>query len=486
MSTIKKLLSDSVVYGLAGAISRSINIFLVPVYTKIFTPADYGVINLVNNFYTLIFILTSLSLDTAVYRWYWEKEELNYRHKVVGTWIYCTVISSLFCCGLIFLLSEPLANLVLKQIQYAVFFQYIALALGASIFNSYMNTLLRIEQKAILLAVFNTASGLLTVGLTILFVIYQNMRLEGVFMGIAVSQSITAVVAFVLLRKWFFPVEFNKTLLKNMLKYSLPAIPAGVAYWVLNNSSGYFIDGLYKQRSEVGLFNIASSIAALVGLVVGAFQQAWVPFAMSIHKNPDAPKIYARVLILYCAIVGGLAMLTGMFSYEMLILFTHKEYYPAKDVAVILVFSQTIIGLTAVGMIGSAIQKSILPFGKIVFIGACLFVLLCFVLIPVYGKEGAAWSSVIAQSIMPVYVFYRSQKDYYIPYNFKKAVLILALSVFMVVCGITLPYYLSDLLVYQIIIKSVIFFIFIIILFLVRVFIWQEIIVKIRQILQKT
>jgi O-antigen/teichoic acid export membrane protein len=486
MGTIKKLLSDSVVYGLAGAISRSINIFLVPVYTKIFTPADYGIINLVNNFYTLVFILTSLSLDTAVYRWYFEKEDSQYRHKVVGSWVYSTIISSLTGCTLIFLLSEPLSNLILKQDQYAIFFQYIALALGASIFNSYMNTLLRIEQKAILLAIFNTVSGLLTVGLTIVFVIYLNMRLEGVFLGIAVSQSTTALVAFILLRKWFFPVQFDKTLLKNMLKYSLPAIPAGIAYWVLNNSSGYFIDGLYKQRSEVGLFNIANSIAALVGLVVGAFQQAWVPFAMSIHKNPDAVKVYARVLVLYCAIVGGLAMLTGMFSYEILVLFTHKDYYDAKNVAVILVFSQTIIGLTAVGMIGSAIQKSILPFGKIVFIGACLFVVLCFILIPVFGKEGAAWSSVIAQSIMPVYVFYRSQKDYYVPYNFKMAVFLFSLSVIMVVLGITIPYYLSDILIYQVFVKIIIFAFFVAVLFLIKVFNVQELRTKIRQFVQKT
>jgi O-antigen/teichoic acid export membrane protein len=484
MSTIKKLLSDSVVYGLAGAISKSINIFLVPVYTKIFTPADYGVINLINNFYTLVFILTSLSLDTAVYRWFWEKEELNYRHKVVGSWIYSTLLSSLVFCVLIYLFSKSLSGLVLQQREYHVFFQYIAVALFASLFSSYMNTLLRIEQKAILLAVFNTFSGLLTVGLTIIFVIYQNMRLEGVFMGIAVSQSITALIAFLLLRKWFFPIQIDKNLLKTMLKYSLPAIPAGIAYWVLNNSSGYFIDGLYKQRSEVGLFNIASSIAALVGLVVSAFQQAWVPFAMSIHKNADAQKIYARVLVLYCAAVGGLAMLTGMFSYEILVLFTNERYYAAKNVAVILVYSQTIIGLTAVAMIGSAIQKSILPFGKIVFIGACLFVGLCIILVPTYGKEGAAWSSIVSQMIMPVYVFYRSQKDYYIPYNFRLAVLILFISVLFVGTGITLPYLFFEHLFSQIIVKISVFLLFIVLLFGLKVFIWREMVSKVRQILR--
>lgn len=474
MSTIKKLLSDSVIYGLAGAINKSISIFLVPIYTRIFTPADYGVINLVNNFYTLVFIFTSLSLDTAVHRWYWEKADKNYQHKVIGSWIYTSILSSVAFCLLIFFLSQSLSILILKAKEHYIFFQYIAIALLANVFNTYMNTLLRIEQKALLLALFNTLSGLLTVGLTIVFVIYQDMRLEGVFLGIASSQSITGIVAVILLRKWFIPIEFDTKLLKSMLKYSLPAIPAGIAYWVLNNSSGYFIDVLYKNRSEVGLFNIASSIAALIALLVGAFQQAWVPFAMSIHKNLDAPQIYARVLILYCAMAGGLAMFIGMFSYEILILFTHKEYYAAKDVAVILVFSQTIIGLTSVGMIGSAIQKSILPFGKIVFIGACLFVVLCFIFVPMYGKEGAAWSSIIAQSIMPVYVFYRSQKDYYIPYNFKMGISILLLSVFLTVLGTTVPYYLFDTLLYHIVAKLAIFLTFVLTLFFMRVFTWQK------------
>lgn len=311
------------------------------------------------------------------------------------------------------------------------------------------------------------------------------MRLNGVFLGIALSQSITGVAAIIILRKWFLPIEFDKILLKNMLRYSLPGIPAGIAYWVLNNSSGYFIDGLHKQRSEVGLFNIASSIAALIGLVVAAFQQAWVPFAMSIHKNPDSPNLYARVLILYSAIIGGLAMITGIFSYEILVIFTHQEYYAAKNIAVILVFSQTIIGLTSVGMIGSAIQKTILPFGKIVFIGACLFTILSILLVPMYGKEGAAWSSVIAQMIMPIYVFYRSQKDYYIPYNFKMATLIMSISVLLTLIGTHIPYYFSTHLSLHIIIKSGIVLGYVVILFFLKVFTWQEV-QKIKQLFQKT
>ncbi|MCS7027980.1 MAG: oligosaccharide flippase family protein [Bacteroidia bacterium] len=462
MSTIRKLFSDSVVYGLAGAISKSINIFLVPIYTKIFTPADYGIINLVGNFYTLVFIISSLSLDTAVHRWFWDRENPEYRHKVVSSWIYTSLASSLIICGLVFIFSKVIASLILKQSKYYVFFQYISIAIFASLFSTYINTLLRIQQKAVLLAIFNTLSGLLTVVLTIIFVIYTKMGLEGVFLGITSSYVIMAVFSFVWLKKWFFPVHLDIHLIKDMLTYSLPAIPAGIAYWVLNNSSGYFIDNLYKDRSEVGLYNIASSIASLISLVVGAFQQAWVPFAMSIHRNSNSRQIYARVLVLYCIVIGFLALLVGIFSYEVLVIFTHESYYSAKNVSVILVYAQTIIGLTVVGMIGSAIQKTILPFGKIVFVGSILFVILCLILVPMYGKEGAACSSLISQMIMPAYVFYRSQRDYYIPYNFGLALSILGLSVLLAIVGTVVSSLVFDSFWIQVAIKVILCVIFLI------------------------
>ncbi|MDW8345796.1 MAG: oligosaccharide flippase family protein [Bacteroidia bacterium] len=474
MGSIKKLLSDSIVYGLAGAISKSINIFLVPIYTRTFSPAEYGIINLATNFYTLIYIFCTLNLDAAVHRWFWESDQLSYKRRVVGSWLYSTLVFTTIISLCIFYFAVPLSKLILGSSNHHILFQYIALSIVSSLFGTYINTLFRIEDKAISLAVFNTVLGVLTAGITIFMVVKQGMGVEGVFLGASAAQLIMAVIATILIYKWLIPFYFDVHLLKPMLLYVIPGIPSNILYWILNNSVGYFIYILCQSKDEVGLFNIGAAIASLIALIVSTFQQAWTPFAMSIIQNENAKSIYARVLILYCAAIGLISMLVGMFTKEALILFTHPKYYEAQYTAVILVYSQIFIGLTHIGMIGSAIKKTILPLLKVLFVSACLFAVLCAIMVPVYGKEGAAVSTLIAQIMMPIYVFYRSQKDYYIPYNFRQAFLIILISMILTSAAVAITSFLHFTLFIQVLVKMLFLSMFLVFLFVTKTITWQD------------
>ena len=74
---LRQLASESLVYGLAGTVSRFITLFLVPLYTRALTPADYGVMSLIRNTTTLVAMIASSSLDAATQCFYWDsKEEL--------------------------------------------------------------------------------------------------------------------------------------------------------------------------------------------------------------------------------------------------------------------------------------------------------------------------------------------------------------------------------------------------------------------------
>src|SRR4030042_5145246 len=102
---IKKLLSETLIYGLSGVSSGLLTILFVPIYTRIFSPEDYGVMGLVTTTMALLSILIVLSLDNSAHRWFWDTEDIHDRKTTLATWTWCQIVVSLILAGLLFILS---------------------------------------------------------------------------------------------------------------------------------------------------------------------------------------------------------------------------------------------------------------------------------------------------------------------------------------------------------------------------------------------
>jgi O-antigen/teichoic acid export membrane protein len=198
-----------------------------------------------------------------------------------------------------------------------------------------------------------------------------------------------------------------------------------------------------KNTHDVGLFQIGASLASCVGMITGAFQMAWGPFAYSIHKEVNAKKVFADAFQIYTAAVCGIALAVALFAEEILYIFTTEKYIGAFVVAGILSYNYYIIGLTYLASIGTSIAKNNKAFGISMVISAIVLVLLNFLLVPSFGKEGAAASITLSQMIVPVSVFWHAQKLYPISYNFKKALALFLSSGFLAVSCLVLTSYFS-------------------------------------------
>jgi O-antigen/teichoic acid export membrane protein len=251
--------------------------------------------------------------------------------------------------------------------------------------------------------------------------------IEGVFAAHLVARAVTTIVAALILKDWIHPQYFRWNRLREMLAFALPLIPAAIAVWFINLADRYFLQ-YYSTTSEVGLYQVGYSIAMLAALVTGAFQQAWNPFFLSVHKNERAKEIYGTALLAYLWVMCALCTLISLVAPEILRIFTRPAYYGASTVVPFLAFSYVMLGLTDIARVGPTLAKKTKPIGSAVAWAAALNMLLNFVLIPRWGKEGAAIATLMAQATVPVYLFWRSQKVYPIPYSFASAALIVAFA----------------------------------------------------------
>lgn len=436
----KQLTGDSLIYGISGIVTKMIGIFLVPIYTRLFLPKDYGIINLINTSFLLLSILIICALDNSVARWFFDSTEESDHKKSFGAYIWFQFFLAVIIALLIIIFSPALNHLFFKEDGKPLYFILPAITLITSILPSVLINWFRLHRRPVATVVFTIAQTITAVSLTVLFVVFLHWQITGVFAALAISSATFSIVAIIILRGWLNLKYFSKKRLKAMLRFALPMIPAALSYWLLNNTDSYFIAYFTKSTTEVGLFGIGAMLASVIGMFTGAFQQAWGPFAFSLINNPDAKKVYASVFLVFGYGMALLAALLMLFAPEALMIFTTPEYYGSAWVAGILGYNLVLISFSYIAIIGISIKKTTAPYGIAMLYATIVTIALDIILIPKFGKEGSALATVIAQIIVPAYLFYKGQKVYPIPYKFAEVAIII-ITFLIVVVGIRLIHF---------------------------------------------
>ena len=375
LKQMRQLGAESLIYGISGVVSRFIGFFLMPIYTRVFAPEDYGVISLITTTMAAISVFVVLALDSAAGRWYYDTDEGAERKHIIASWAWCQLGASLGLAALILVFSSQLAQLITGSAAAGRYFRLTALALPLTVLGSILTNWLRFQRRPWTTIAYTIASSLATILLSILFVVSLRWGLTGVYAAQLLSAALSTLVAAILLRDWIHPRHFRWVRLAEMLRFSLPLIPAALAYWVVSFSGRFYVQA-YGSTSEVGLYQVGTSLAAIVAIATGAFQQAWGPFAMSIHKRADAREVYALVFLLYIWLASALSAAIALFAPELVRLLATSRYLGASSVVGILAFGYVMIGLTYIANVGPTIAKVTAPAGLALTAAALLNILL--------------------------------------------------------------------------------------------------------------
>jgi O-antigen/teichoic acid export membrane protein len=441
-SLLKKLAGESLIYGVSGVLTRFISVFLVPIYTRIFVPSDYGVVSLVVIIAALLNILLILSLDNSMGRWYYDSEDALDRKITLNTFLWSCLGFAVLFAVLVSGFRGFIATQIIREPATEPLLLLMAANLPLAVFSVFTTNLLRMQRRAAATTIFTITTSLTSIALNILFVIVLRVGIVGIFYAQIITSFIAVIWTFVLFHSQIAPRFFDLTRWRQMLMFSLPLIPGSVAFWVINLSGAYFV-GLMNNTHEVGLYYIGSNIASIVAMITGAFQMAWGPFAYSIYKRPEAKHTYSQVLLAFLATTCLLSLGLMLFAREVLTILTTKDYLGAAWVAGLISFNHILIGLGYIASIGTGIAKNNKAFGVAMVASAVVLVVLNLILVPRYGKEGAAASILLSQSLVPIAVFAHGQKLYPIPYKFGKAIAIFLTSLLLGVCGMKFIDYLS-------------------------------------------
>jgi O-antigen/teichoic acid export membrane protein len=431
------VIKQSAIYSLRSFIGPFTSIFMAPIYTRIFVPDDYGVINLIQ---IVIFFMTPLLIlgtDNATGRYYNDPESEQDRELTASTSMLFRAVM-VFSGFLVFVLFSKQISLLLFKTS--IYTKCLIIAVAAVPFQQCAGLcllLLRFNFRAFTFVIFSLARLFATLSLTILFVVLLRWGIMGIFEA-ALLISILFFLIIVFTTKGYFSFKFSIKRLRELLKYGIPLVPYSFTVYLIYNCDRYFLS-YFCTLKDVGLYGIGSQIAGILMMLFTGFGLAWSPFFFSTYKEDNIKPVYSKVMDYLISATFFLIICASLFAAEVLIILTTPQYYEAHIVVPILALFFAFYHLGLYMSFGIHIAKKTIHFTWVGAVTAAVNMGLNFLLVPSYGMIGAAIATLACSIVWCVLLVFVSQKYYYINYNLSSFLKILAASSIIICISYLLP-----------------------------------------------
>lgn len=414
MNKYKKLLSNTLIFGIGTFSSKVMVYLLMPLYTALLSKAEYSTADLITQAANLLMPLAAIGMYDGIFRFAIDAGEMKKE-------IFSSGIAMLLIGSGVFTLLSP----ILWQFDYFEGYNWliVVFVITANLqcaVSFYVRGLGYTKMYA-LQGIINTA---LNIALNVIFLVCFDMGVLGYVLSVVVANVIVTlflVVAMKLYRDFDFRLVTKGTILA-MLRYSVPLIPNTVFIWV-NSVANRFIVMYYCGDDVNGLFAAALKIPTAITLLTTIFTEAWQLSAVTDSDEKDRGGFYSQVFKSYLGLIfmagSGLIAFSKIFT----VLLMDASYYDAWQFMPTLIISTVFLSLaTFMGSVYLVKKKSMMSLvtsmtGAFVNVAVTLIAIPIF--IPRYGvlvaAQGAALGAIAGY--LAVYVIRAINAQSYVKFK---------------------------------------------------------------------
>jgi O-antigen/teichoic acid export membrane protein len=435
LSQIKQLAGQTAIYGLSSILGRLLNYLLVPFYTRIFIPAEYGVVSEFYAYVTFLIVLYTFGMETAYFHF---SSKSGDEEKVYNNSLITISGISTFLSVTLLLFAQTVAD-ALGYPDNPEYIRWFALILCFDALTAIPFARLRKQGKAKTFAGLRLINILLNISLNLFFLLFlpelakksslcaaiysPEMGIGYVFLSNLVASAITFFLLFPSLKKVSFPAD--KKLIREMLVYAFPLLIAGFAGMINETLDRAILKYLVTDKStameQLGIYSACYKLSILMTLFVQTFRYAAEPFFFSQQHKENSRQLYARVMDYF--VYGCCIILLAVLLYMDLVkLFIGKEYHAGLNVVPVLLLANLCLGVYLNLSIWYKLTGHTRYGAGLSIIGAGITIAFNFWLIPLYGYMGAAWATLICYASMMAMSYVKGQQYFPVPYDTIKLV----------------------------------------------------------------
>lgn len=391
----KKLFAENIfAYGFINILNRVIPFLLLPIITRLLPDAsDFGVYSMYTTIVGFGTPIAVLGLYDAMFREFFEKDDIQYKYNVTTTTQRMVLFSSLVAFFILLLLNKFFSNVFFGHMKHGniVILAGIGVLLGG--ITSPIQAPTRIQNQRRIFIVSGILSSLVTY-LLALVLIYYRFSYYGLIYSSIISSTVILVYFGIINRKFFTKGFFDTSIAKELLKIGLPILPGFLIYWIYDSMDKIMITNMLSTF-ELGIYSIGSKMGQISQLIYAGFAGGWQYFAFSTMKDEDQVELNSKIFEFLATITVVSFIIVFPFIklfFEML--FT-GDYVYGYIVAPYLYLSPLSLMLFQVIANQFLVVKKSYLSTLVLSIGASINVVLNLVLIRVIGIEGAALSTLV-------------------------------------------------------------------------------------------
>lgn len=289
MSKESLLVKNTAIIAVGNLLTKCISFFMLPLYTSLLSTTDYGTVDLITTYSSLLIIIMTLQFEQGVFRLLIEARGDNNEQNKYITTSCCSVVGINVAFGV-------LTGIFLQAVHYEFTFYLVAIVvLGA--FNGLLLQIPRGLGDNVTYALASCINGSLNVILNVLFIAVLKLKVEGMLLAAIIAHLGSGAVVIIRCKLYarIRVAFFDKTVFRQLAVYSLPLIPYTMTWWVISASDRMVIQ-FFLGAAANGIYAVAYKFPSLFSMVSNIFQMAWTESAAANVDTADRNRYYQSVV----------------------------------------------------------------------------------------------------------------------------------------------------------------------------------------------
>ncbi len=420
---------------------RMLSFILVPLYTRVMPPGSYGEVTLIFTWFAIFNVFLAYGMETAFFRFF-NKE--NEKEKVISTSLVSLMVTTGIFVLITLLIQRSLADFLNIEFRYI---KYVIFILGLDALVIIPFAWLRANEKPMRYAVIKVLNVAINLGLNVFFllilpklaaantdsllnVIYiEDYEISYIFISNLIASGTTLFILgrLYLQVKW----KFDKGIWKQMMRYGIPVMIAGIAYTINEVFDRVLLAELLPEdiaKSELGKYSACYKLALFMTFFATAFRLGIEPFFFSHASSENPKKAYAQITE-YFVVFGSVILLIVVVFIDVLKIIIEKTYWEALPIVPIILLASFCLGIYHNLSVWYKVTDSTRYGAYFSIVGALITIVINFLFIPKIGYYASALATLAAYGTMMFMSYIVGRKYYRIPYNLRKIIFYSSISI---------------------------------------------------------
>lgn len=432
MNKKKQLAKNTIIIFFGKVCTQLISFLLLPLYTAYLATSEYGIVDLIQTYVTLLVPIITLELEMSIFRWLIDSRGKDKETKKLISNDFYILFLSLCFFSILFLIVTSFVHI---PFRFIILIDIIVCVLSGNFLQ-----ISRGLGKIMDFSISCILTGLTTVITNIILIVFCHMQAEGMIISMALANGVCSLYLFLRLKlyKMIDLKQVDHKLLKGMYKYSIPLVPNGISWWIVNVSDRSIIS-IVLGASFNGLYAISNKFPTIISSLTGIFNLSWSESA-SLHINSkDRDEFFSDITntIIRLFSTLGVGMLACMpFIFPIMINSKYLDAYLYIPPLVVGTIFNVAICLYSQIYLAKKMSKQV---ASTTILGAVINILINIVFIKYIGLFAASLSTMVSYMVMAIYRHFDLKKYVNIKINKK-----LLVKIFLMFTLISISYYINN------------------------------------------